>query len=144
MAERTEQVRARGAIPRARARLRAIGRAYIEFALAEPGWFRTAFTSAQAHPVGEPAASTLPDPPGSPPDPDAATSPYALLNARLDDLVAAGALPAAHRPGAEYAAWSAVHGLSSLLLDGPLRQLPEAEVDQAIDAVLGVVNRGLD
>ena len=46
-------------------------------------------------------------------------------------------------PTAEYAAWSAVHGLSSLLLDGPLRELPEPEVQAAITTVLGAVNHGL-
>jgi AcrR family transcriptional regulator len=42
MIERTNGVTARGHIRRARARLQAIGRAYIEFARTEPGWFRTA------------------------------------------------------------------------------------------------------
>jgi hypothetical protein len=36
-----------------------------------------------------------------------------------------------------------VHGLSSLLLDGPLRALPEPEVERAIDTVLAVIRRGL-
>jgi hypothetical protein len=37
-----------------------------------------------------------------------------------------------------------VHGVSSLLLDGPLRDLPEPEVEHVIDAALSVVNRGLE
>ncbi|MFE3880876.1 TetR/AcrR family transcriptional regulator, partial [Kitasatospora sp. NPDC059146] len=45
----------------ARARLDAIGRAYIDFALTEPGWFRTAFCGTSAAPRGEPdPASGLP------------------------------------------------------------------------------------
>ena len=72
------------------------------------------------------------------------TSPYLVLSARLDDLVAVGALTPERRNGAEYGAWSAVHGLSSLLLDGPLRDVPEPEVQRAIGVVLGVVNRGLE
>ena len=140
MAERTEQVRVRGPVPRARARLRAIGHAYVEFARAEPGWFRTAFSSARSHSAdGTAGAPGLDDPD----HPGAGAGPYFLLNARLDELVTVGALPAAHRPGAEYAAWAAVHGLSSLLLDGPLRDLPQPEVQRATDAVLSVVNRGL-
>jgi len=37
--------------------------------------------------------------------------PVRLLSAALDDLVATGALPPERRAGAEFLAWSAVHGL---------------------------------
>jgi alkylhydroperoxidase family enzyme len=47
------------------------------------------------------------------------------------------------RAAAQYTAWSAVHGLSSLLLDGPLRELPEADVARAVDAVLAGINHSL-
>lgn len=140
MIERSSLVTARGPVRRARARLEAIGRAYIDFARTEPGWFRTAFSSARPHPADGPTREpTLAD--GT--DADQTTSPYLLLSARLDELVDVGALTAERRHGAEYAAWSAVHGLSSLLLDGPLRDLPEPEVEHAITTVLAVVNRGL-
>jgi hypothetical protein len=136
MLERTAAVTARGKVKRAQARLEAIGRAYIDFARAEPGWFRTAFTSTEGHVAELPAGDApVPSDPG--------TSPFALLNARLDELVEVGSLAPERRPGAEYAAWSSVHGLSSLLLDGPLRALPEAEVETAIASVLGNVNHGL-
>lgn len=137
MIERSDLVTARGRVRRARARLEAIGRAYIDFARTEPGWFRTAFTAAQAHPTSDPVAA--PDHP----DADAVTNPYLILGARLDELVDVGTLTPERRRGAEYAAWSAVHGLSSLLLDGPLHDLPEPEVEQAIVVVLASVNRGL-
>jgi AcrR family transcriptional regulator len=133
MTERMNQVTARGPVQRARARLEAIGRAYIDFARTEPGWFRTAFSSARPHAVDGAGASET----------DETTSPYRLLSARLDELVAVGALTPQRRRGAEFAAWSAVHGLSSLLLDGPLRDLPEPEVEYAITTVLAVINRGL-
>ncbi len=42
----------------------------------------------------------------------------------LDEYVTAGLMPAARREGAEFLAWSAVHGLSMLLIDGALRVLP--------------------
>ncbi|MDH6136807.1 AcrR family transcriptional regulator [Kitasatospora sp. MAA4] len=132
----------------AQARLAAIGRAYVDFALAEPGWFRTAFSGATAHPH-PPAAGAhppLPEPPPDPlpePPPDPGTDPFLILGAALDHLVTAGTLPATRRPGAEYAAWSAVHGLSALLVDGPLRTLPEAEARRAVESVLAVVARGL-
>jgi AcrR family transcriptional regulator len=139
MIERADRVRFRDPARRAKARLNAIGRAYIEFARTEPGWFRAAFTSARPHdaPV-RPGQTPLSD--GSMPAP---TNPFAVLNARLDELVVAGALRPQRRQGAEFAAWSGVHGLSSLLLDGPLRELPEPAVEQAIDVVLAAIERGL-
>ena len=138
MIERVNQVTVRGPVRRARAKLEAIGRAYIDFARSEPGWFRTAFSSARPHPADGSAHE-----PAQAADADETTSPYRLLSERLDELVAVGALTPERRQGAEYAAWSAVHGLSSLLLDGPLRALPEPEVEYAITTVLAVINRGL-
>ncbi|MGA5823340.1 TetR/AcrR family transcriptional regulator [Kitasatospora sp. NPDC094028] len=138
----------------ARARLEAIGRAYIDFALAEPGWFRTAFCGTGPASDDRPASGDGPasdDGPASAGGPagvsaadgEPSAHPYAILSAHLDDLVRLGAFPAARRPGAEYAAWSAVHGLSDLLVEGPLRGLPDAEVRAAVAAVLSTVARGL-
>lgn len=129
----TDAVPASEPVPRAWARHEAIGRAYVEFARTEPGWFRTAFAGAQRHDGA--AAVQPPDGPGA--------NPYLLLNARLDEPVDVGAIAPHRRPGAELAAWSAVHGLSGLLVDGPLRALPDEDVDQTIAVVLGVVSRGL-
>lgn len=137
MIERSDQVRARDPARRAQARLNAIGRAYIEFARTEPGWFRTAFTSARPHEGGMPGELPPPDSAKS------AASPFAVLNARLDELVEVGGLSPQRRRGAEFAAWSGVHGLSSLLLDGPLRDLPEPMVDEAITIVLHTIEQGL-
>lgn len=134
MVERMSRVTTRGPVRRARARLEAIGRAYIDFARTEPGWFRTAFSSARPHAVTGGTNGV-----GAGPVPD----PYSVLGAGLDELVEVGALTRGRRDGAEYSAWSAVHGLSSLLLDGPLRELPEQEVERAILTVLAGVNRGL-
>jgi hypothetical protein len=66
-----------------------------------------------------------------------------LLGAALDLLVRAGALPPARRPGAEYLAWSAVHGLSMLVIDGPLRRLTRGERDVVTRALLDMVEKGL-
>lgn len=132
MVARTDAVTERGPVPRALGRLAAIGRAYIDFAQSEPGWFRTAFSSARPHDDAGPLGEL-----------DASLSPYALLTARLDEVAEVGAISPDRRPGAEYVAWSAVHGISSLLLDGPLRALPAPEVEQVIDAVLAGVTRSL-
>jgi len=115
------------------ARLNATGRAYVEFALGEPGWFRTAFAVPRAldhFSPGEGSGRTGLDP-------------YQLLGARLDELVDVGALPPDRRQGAEYAAWSAVHGLATLLIDGPLRDLTPSQRDGASEVVLRVVAGGL-
>ena len=115
------------------ARLTALGGAYVEFAVTEPGWFRTAFAvppSVHGFAAGEGAG-------------DSGLGPYELLGARLDELVSVGAFPSRRRPGAEYAAWSAVHGLSTLLTGGPLRDLPADERDRALRIVLEVTARGL-
>ncbi len=130
MIERIDGVTASDPAVRARMKLGALGRAYVEFALAEPGWFRTAFSAVRPHSSAVGAGSDR-------------VSPYVLLGARLDELVAVGELAPERRPGAEYAAWSGVHGLSSLLLDGPLRELPEPEIDKALQIVFNILDRGL-
>jgi AcrR family transcriptional regulator len=140
MIERSSCVTTRGPVRRAQARLEAIGRAYIDFACTEPGWFRTAFSSARPHPADGPGRQPSP---ADGTDAEQTTSPFLILGARLDELVDVGALPPGRRQGAEYAAWSAVHGLSSLLLDGPLRDLPEPKVEYAITTVLAAIGRAL-
>ena len=117
----------------ARASLRAIGTAYLRFAQAEPGLFRTAFASRGPAP-GEVERAT------------AGTNglgPFELLGAALDRLVSAGVLPAERRPGAEYLAWSAVHGLAMLVLDGPLRRMTNAERDGVAGRLLTMVEQGI-
>ncbi|HEY7009382.1 MAG TPA: TetR/AcrR family transcriptional regulator, partial [Jatrophihabitantaceae bacterium] len=107
MIERMERITVRDRVRRATARLGAVGRAYIDFARSEPGWFRTAFSSARPHDAvaAEPATADCTDAAPVP-------TPYDVLRAALDELVEVGALTRQRRVGAEYAAWSAVHGLS--------------------------------
>lgn len=123
-------------VARARARLRAVGAGYIHFAMDEPGLFRTAFTRPQSR------LPTL-----SAPDRDMAghsgMNPFQLLGAALDDLVRTGVLATERREGAEYVAWSAVHGLAMLVLDGPLADIARAQVDVLTTRVLDMVDRGI-
>ena len=74
---------------------------------------------------------------------DGGLTPFQLLAAALDGLVEAGVLPPERRPGAEFLAWSAVHGLSMLLIDGPLRGLDRAQVQDIGRRLLDMVERGL-
>jgi AcrR family transcriptional regulator len=114
-------------------RLLATGRAYIDFALTEPGWFRTAFAVPRGLGFLGPGEGVG----------RSGLDPFQLLEAALDGLVEAGSLPPDRRPGTEYAAWSAVHGLSTLLIDGPLRDLPETERQAALDRTFAVIAAGL-
>ncbi len=117
----------------ARERLRATGRAYVTFAISEPGLFRTAFGVPPALPPLGAHEGVAPS----------GLGPYAILARQLDELVATGGMQAERRPLAEVTAWSAVHGLSRLLLDGPLRALSAGERSAAIDRLLDDVERGL-
>jgi len=117
----------------ARANLRAIGAGYLRFALAEPGLFRTAFVV-----PGDARSAAGPDKAGN-----SGLDPFELLSAALDRLVAAGVLPEARRPGAEYLAWSAVHGLAMLVIDGPLRGLAPTQADTIGERLLEMVEKGL-
>ncbi|MGZ4448374.1 MAG: TetR/AcrR family transcriptional regulator [Nocardioides sp.] len=125
MARRVEGVTGETPQERARAALRAIGRAYVEYALAEPGLFACAFASKDL--TGEMVDA----------------DPYTQLGRALDELVAVGEMDPAHRPGAETVCWAAVHGFSVLNLDGPLRDLDPAEREAELDRMLLAVERGL-
>jgi AcrR family transcriptional regulator len=117
----------------ARARLRAVGTAYLRFALKEPGLFRTAFSASRdLENVGDPARAGA-----------SGLSPLQLLGSVLDELVDAGVLPKKRRPGAEFLAWSSVHGLAMLLIDGPLRALDRKQTHAIIERLLDMVEQGL-
>jgi AcrR family transcriptional regulator len=117
----------------ARARLRAVGGGYLRFARAEPGLFRTAFsTHSDLRNAASPTAAGT-----------GGLTPFQLLAAALDGLVEAGVLAAERRPAAEFLAWSAVHGLATLLIDGPLRSLDPAQTDGIAQRLLDMVDQGL-
>lgn len=117
----------------ARARLRAVGAGYLRFAQTQPGLFRTAFAG---HEDLRDAAAV--DSAGS-----GGLTPFQLLSAALDGLVDAGVLPRERRPGAEFLAWSSVHGLAMLVIDGPLRGLDLEQRTFAARRLLEMVEKGL-
>ena len=121
------------AISVARGHLRAVGTAYVRFALDEPGLFRTAFfvpTDLEGAGLPERAGTS-------------GRTPFELLGDSLDELVAAGVMPEARRPQAEFLAWSSVHGLAMLLIDGPLRALPREHAEGVIQRVIDMAESGL-
>jgi hypothetical protein len=63
--------------------------------------------------------------------------------ATLDELVGAGVLPPARRPDPEFLAWSAVHGLAELVLDGPLRSFDDEERHAIEQRLLKMIEQGL-
>lgn len=120
-------------VARAIRRLESTGRGYLRFALQEPGIFRTCFTGRLRDPEpadGERAGMGEP-------------APYALLGEMLDELVEVGYLAPEDRPGAEAGPWAAVHGLAMLLIDGPLKDMTDAEREAALDRTLEMTIRGL-
>jgi AcrR family transcriptional regulator len=102
-------------------RLHVAGRAYVEFATTEPGWFHTAFAiPVEAEPLRPGGTRGL----------------FQILVDVLDQLVATGAITSGARVRAEYVAWSSVHGIATLLAGGSLRDLSASEREAAIDRVV--------
>lgn len=121
------------AVQGARNTLRAIGVGYLQFAATEPGLFRTAFAQIETvEGVTDPAKAGR-----------SGLNPFQLLGAALDQLVAAKVLPPERRTGAEYLAWSAVHGLAMLRLEGPLRNAPKQHIQHLGERLLDMVERGI-
>ncbi|EWS80127.1 TetR family transcriptional regulator [Brachybacterium phenoliresistens] len=115
------------AAARALDRLRGVGLGYIDFALAEPGWFATALLGA-----------------GDPPDEGPAhAAPFLELLAALDDCVETGVLSPSRRPGAEFSCWSAVHGCAELLVRGPLRGADAETVRTIAEKVVDDIIAGI-
>jgi AcrR family transcriptional regulator len=129
------RVRRRKSSPseKARATLRAVGTGYLKFALAERGLFQTAFSTPDPVEDDVDVAKTG----------KSGLNPFELLSSALDLLVEAGVLPRERRPGAEYLAWSAVHGLAILIIEGPLNGASDKEIRSMSERVLLMVEKGL-
>lgn len=117
----------------ARASLRAVGTGYLKFAFTETGLFRTAFSSPEPVEADRDTAKTG----------KSGLNPFQLLGSALDLLVEAGVLPRERRAGAEYIAWSAVHGMAFLVIEGPLHGAPRKGIQALTERLLEMVERGL-
>jgi AcrR family transcriptional regulator len=109
-----------------------LGRAYVGFALANPGLFHTAFFRSDGARSGSDVTARI-----------AASRPYQILSVSLDELVAVGLLNPARREVAPIAFWAAVHGLATLLVDGPLAGLTEPEQTEAVRRTLDILIEGI-
>ena len=117
----------------ARATLRAVGTGYLKFALTETGLFQTAFSVPDKVEDALDVTKTG----------NSGLNPFQLLTSALDKMVEAGVLPRRRRPGAEYIAWSAVHGLAFLIIEGPLGGASDKEIQGLSDRLLRMVEKGL-
>jgi AcrR family transcriptional regulator len=97
--------------------LAAIGEAYVEFAVRHPSHFRVMFG---------PCVQEEGFAPGCAPS---GRDSFQILVDALDALVSSGAVSARARMSAEIPAWSAVHGLAALLVDGALPLAARARTD---------------
>jgi AcrR family transcriptional regulator len=116
----------------ARKSLRAVGMGYLGFAMREPGMFRTAFS--------------VPPPVHSPNPTNTASmglNPFQLLSLALDRMQESGLLSKKDRKDAEYLAWSTVHGLALLALEGPLHKMPRETVLALGERLVVMTERGL-
>ena len=116
----------------ARKSLRAVGMGYLGFAMKEPGMFRTAFSVPPAVHSPNPANTA-----------SMGLIPFQLLTLALDRMLAGGLLSQKVRQDAEYLAWSTVHGLALLVLEGPLHQMSHEMVLALGDRLVVMVERGL-
>ncbi len=105
----------------------AVGHAYVEFAVQHPAHYRVMFGPwCQRDDVVALEVRT----------------PYEILVEALDALVECGAIKPEKRAGAEVAAWSTVHGLASLVVDGVL-ELSKPERLQAMLHIASTMLLGL-
>ena len=134
MAERMQAAMAqrsgrRGTAP-AVERFKAVGRAYVEFACEHPHLFRLMFSEWGAGCLGPAAA---------PP----AVTPWTLLGAALDGLVADGLLSPIQREGAELKSWSVVHGIASLAIEGLAAEPGGTDHAEELESLLDFAVAGL-
>ena len=111
-------------------RLRALGRAYVEFATRHPAHFRVMFGRVPVDRAAHPGLRA------------AAASAYELLIDAIRGCQAAGVVRAGDPEELALCAWSAVHGLSALVVDGQLRDRT-GRLEAFVKAVTDNVVRGL-
>lgn len=102
------------------ARFRALGRAYVMFAIEERHLFDLTFS---------PSHGEIPEDPHS-------TGPYQKLTAALDELEGMGLLRAGIRPGLDVTIWASTHGMATLIVEGAL---PAEGLEPFLDSVTELI-----
>ncbi|MEU2116272.1 TetR/AcrR family transcriptional regulator [Streptomyces sp. NPDC016459] len=115
-------------------RVAALCRGYVGFALDQPGLYRAAFC------VPRPAGTAGAAAERQPAEPEIRA--FTLLGEALEALTRRGTARQGARAVSGAAAWSAVHGLSLLLVDGPLRRLPVQRRNAVVETTLAMVVSG--
>jgi AcrR family transcriptional regulator len=111
-------------------RLRAAGQAYMGFALAHRAHFDVMWQRDLLH-QDDPELAT------------AADATFALLLGGVRDVQAEGWAAGTEPQIVAYLAWSVVHGLATLWLDGPLQQLARRPFDEIAGEVAGLLGSAL-
>ena len=107
----------------AKARLRESGRSYFQWAKKDPNLFRLMFGGFCSINKTDEA------------DQDPA---YLMLVRVLDDLLTHGVITKAARQNAELAAWPAVHGATTLIIEGHIPEEAYEAVLDTVEAALGI------
>jgi hypothetical protein len=105
---------------------------YLFCAMREPGMFRTSFSVPPAVDSPNPANTA-----------SMGLNPFQLLSLALNRMQKSGLLSKKDRKDAEYLAWSTVHGLAFLVLEGPLHKMPHEMVLALGERLVIMVERGL-
>jgi AcrR family transcriptional regulator len=111
-------------------RLRAAGQAYSSFALTHRAHFEVMWQRDLLHQDDPELAA-------------AADTTFALLLGGVRDIQAEGWAPGTDPQVVAYLAWSVVHGLATLWLDGPLAQLAQRPFDEIAGEVGALLGRAL-
>lgn len=98
-----------------------LGRAYFDWATAEPNLYRLMFGGFCDHNINQ--------------DDDKA---WNLLRQSLDELLSQGLIDQSSRNGGEIVVWSAVHGASSLAVEGLMSKSDFPKVLKSIERSLGI------
>ena len=116
-----------------RERLHALGIGYVQFALAHPSYLRVMF------------GSEVPDKAAHPALKEAGARTFDLLVQAIADCQAAGQVRSGDPVVLAVAAWSIVHGLAALLVDGRLKDhvRSPAEAEGLAERVTEVLRTGL-
>lgn len=108
-------------------RLGGLGLGYMRFAFEQPGLFRTAFCRSDSSLDFSHDMAMMSSPA------------FLMLTEILDSLVECGVMPPSRRPSFEIATWSTVHGLATLMLDGPLASCDDDERELLINVTLNML-----